>query len=106
MNNKINFELKENAPENYFNACIGWYLHGELEQMAGFDLAYCSIDPKSVEEGIHKVTYNNSIEATLYCWKYTSKNNNTKYLGLIVKDDDQESQQDANYKFIVKQQYI
>lgn len=106
MTDIINFELRENAPKNYHNACVGIYLHGELENIAGFDLTYSSIDPKTIEEGIHQVTYNNSIEATLFLWKVRVKGFESKCNGLIVKNDDKENIHDANYKYIIKQTII
>lgn len=95
---KINFELEENAPKNYFSAGIGWYLHGKLEDMAGFDIVSCSINPRELKEGTYRVTYNNNINAFLFCWQIYYGSHIT-YRGLIVKEDDFEYVLDAHEKY-------
>lgn len=98
MSNIINFLPEEDMPEGYFSTGVGWYLHGELEDDAKFDICACSVNPRTIEEGIHKATYKGDIEATLYCWQIKT-GNHIQYRGLIVKNTDIDSVNFANVKF-------
>ena len=67
--------------------------------MAGFDIVFCSVNPREIEEGIYKVTYGNNVNAVLYCWQVVYDCKYIVYRGLIVKEDDVEYNQDAKEKF-------
>lgn len=105
MENPINFVPEEEMPEDYFSTGIGWYLHGELEQDAKFDICACSVNPRNVEEGIHKVTYKGNVEATLFCWQIKT-DNYVQHRGLIVKNTDIKSFNFANKRFESRSQTL
>ncbi len=103
---KIDFVcMEDEKPGTYFSAALGWYLHGELEKIAGFDLTWSSVDPKKVETGIYPCTFNNSIDAILFCWSINYGERN-RLRGLIVKKDDYEAIKDAQTKFDNKKEFL
>jgi hypothetical protein len=95
---QINFLPENEMLDDYYSTGMGWYLHGELETDAEFDICGCSVNPRTVEEGIHKVTYKNTVEASLYCWKIETEGY-IQHRGIIVKDSDTESVIFAKSKF-------
>lgn len=90
--------LDQEQPTGYHSAALGWYLHGELENLAGYDIAWCSLNPRHIPDGIYDVTFNGDIKATLYCWK-AEYGIHKQLRGLIVKNDDIESVSFAQDKY-------
>lgn len=82
------------------------YLHGELEEVAGYDI-YMFVDKIPKKEGIYDVNVlypDKQIESTLFLWE---SNVGSKGLqGLLVSKNDKDSFEDARNKYESKQYCI
>ena len=44
VNAVIEFDSLNDPPEGFYASAMGWYFHGELQDMVGFDIPSASVD--------------------------------------------------------------
>lgn len=98
----IDFVHYNEAPEGYFGAAMGWYFHGELETLVGYDIPSASVDLMTLDDGIYKGTYK-GLSCTFFCWhsvEFLHPDRRKKWHhGLIVLDTDVSSLTYANFHY-------
>lgn len=88
----IEFDNLNDPPEGFYASAMGWYFHGQLEDMVGFDIPSASVDLREVEDGIYAGTYK-GLECTFFNWSYIDDGYSKKrrHRGLIVLNSDKKS---------------
>lgn len=93
----FDFTLLDEGPEHYFNGAMGWYLHGELDNLVGGDLCATSVDPRNYPVGIYEATcYGHN--CTFFFWKIY-EDNYVRHRGLVVLNSDSDGMEFARKKF-------
>lgn len=95
-----------------FYGLDGIYLHGEIQDKAGFDLISIITDdetiPPKIETGQYPITIvvdgkdTERYDCTGYIWQAASN----RIRGLVVLDGDQKATDDAVHKFELKREHI
>ena len=92
-------------PEGYIHGGMGVYLHGNIDQLAKYDICASSIDLKDLPDGIYPVTYDYEISCTLFFWSFDDRGHK-RIRGFVVSNDDHLWMADAQSKFDNKVKYL
>ncbi|MNR00181.1 hypothetical protein D3C85_1159460 [compost metagenome] len=87
-------------PDDWFRGGFGVYLHGDLEERVRYDIPACSIDLKTLEDGIYDCMYDD-LECSLYFWKFDGR-----LRGLVVLKTDKQYIDDAKEQFDKRMEFL
>lgn len=104
----IEFDNLNNPPEGFHASAMGWYFHGELENMVGFDIPSASVDLREVPDGIYAGSYK-GLDCTFFNWSYIDEDRYSKtkrHRGFIVLNTDKEAYEFAELAYRTKRQNL
>lgn len=107
-NDVIKFDNLNNPPEGFYASAMGWYFHGELETLVGYDIPSASVDLREVADGIYAGSYK-GLDCTFFNWSYNESFGSIKkrrHRGLIVLNSDTESYEYAKLAYETKRQNL
>jgi hypothetical protein len=104
----IEFDSLNNPPEGFYASAMGWYFHGELQDMVGFDIPSASVDLIEVADGIYAGTYK-GLDCTFFNWSYIEEDTYSKkrrHRGFIVLNSDKTAYDFAQLAYDTKRKYL
>lgn len=104
----IEFDNLNNPPEGFYASAMGWYFHGELQDMVGFDIPSASVDLIEVQDGIYAGSYK-GLDCTFFNWSYIEGDSYSKkrrHRGLIVLNSDKKAYEFAQLAYEAKRKHL
>lgn len=102
MNDKETFhfvyhkEDERKRPDGYSLSGLGVYLHGLLEDEAGYDIPWASSDFLNIPDGVYPATFNGQEGATLFLTRRSYELPHIQLRGLVVWNHDPEFKETEN----------
>lgn len=82
------------------------YMHGDLEDECGWDIPFCAVNFREIEDGIYPATFNGEEGYSLYYWQKELDINYYKPRGLLVRNADLEAARYAAGKMNENAEYF
>lgn len=104
----IEFDNLNNPPEGFYASAMGWYFHGELEYMVGYDIPSASVDLMKVPDGIYAGSYK-GLDCTFFNWSVIEEYGSVKkrrHRGFIVLNTDKKAYEFAELAYRTKRQNL
>lgn len=104
----IEFENLNTPPEGFYASAMGWYFHGELQDMVGYDIPSASVDLMEVPDGIYAGSYK-GLECTFFNWSYIDEDRYSKtkrHRGFIVLNTDKAAYEFAELAYRTKRKNL